>query len=210
MAFTGRLGTADSQLGQFELASVGTTPTPTQTIQLRANIQATTPQSLQMRARIRGVGTLDMRARIQPAHSSTIDLRARIQAVGTQSLQMRASIQRPEGTIQMRARIRGAYTLDMRARILGIVTSADFEITYDVQNVITERLVVLFDATDKSRNFKTIKMQARILAQTTAGLAISYDVDYTMPDGCVVTRPRQRAVCRVVRTLSLKARITDP
>lgn len=183
MALTGRLGTADSQLGNIELGSVGGATSPTQTIQLRANILGVTQQSLQMRARIRGVATLDMRARIVPLTFSTIDLRANILGVSTASL-------------------------TMRARITMASVSATLQVTYDVQNRITQRLLIRFNATDKDRNFKTLQMRARILAQVSAGLTISYDVDYAMPSGCAVTRPTQRSVCRVVRTFSARARIT--
>lgn len=169
MAFTGRLGTEDSQWGNLFLGSEGGDDTPTQSLQMRANILA----------------------------------------VNTQSLQMRANIARPEKTFQMRARIRGGVSINMRAKILGFVTSAPLEIEYDVLNTIQERLVIRFEATDKDRNFKAMQMRARVLATASAGLAISYDVDYTMPTDCVVTRPTQRSSCRVVRTLSARARIRN-
>jgi hypothetical protein len=169
VAFTGRLGTEDSQWGNLFLGSEGGDDTPTQSLQMRANI----------------VG------------------------VNTQTLQMRAFIARPEATLEMRAHIRGAFTLDMRARILGIVTSSPLAIEYDVLERITERLPIRFEATDKDRNFKAIQMRARIQAAVTAGLAISYDVDYTMPSSCAVTRPTQRSYCRAVRTLSMRARLTN-
>jgi hypothetical protein len=136
-------------------------------------------------------------------------MRANILGVNTQSLQMRARIARPEATLQMRARIRGVASIQMRARILGIVTSSPLQIEYDVLETITGRLPIRFSATDKDRNFKTFQMRARVLAVASAGLAISYDVDYTMPTDCVVTRPTQRSSCRVVRTLSARARLTN-
>lgn len=143
------------------------------------------------------------------AATQSLQMRANILGVSSQSLQMRANIARPEKTLQMRARILGGQSLTMRARILGYITSAPLEIDYDVLNTIQERLPIRFRATDKERNFKAVQMRASILATASAGLAISYDVEYTMPTDCAVTRPTQRSYCRVVRTLSARARLTN-
>lgn len=222
MAFTGQLGTADSQYGQIELAEVGGGGTPTQSLEMRANIlgvleqdlqmrariTAVGEQSLQMRANIRGSQSLDMRASILGAGVQTIQLRANILGVTTQSLQMRANITPPAATIQMRARIRGSQSLQMRARLLAPV-STDLNVTFDAVEQLNQWLVVRYDVGDKEPNYKAIQMRAHILQKVEADLTVRYEVDYDgMPTDCI-GRPKTRVYLRTVRQFQMRARIVN-
>jgi hypothetical protein len=220
VAFTGRLGTADSQLGQFELGSAGTAATPTQTLQLRANIRAVETQSIQlraniravqtqsldMRAHIRGTRTLDMLARIVAGPQQTLQMLANILGVSTQSLQMRANILGLQRDIQMRANIRAVSDLTMRARILQTV-SADLDVTFDALQALDQWLLVTYDVGDKEATYRAVQMRAQILQSVTADLTVRFEVDYDgMPTDCI-SRPKTRVYLKTVRQFSMRARI---
>jgi hypothetical protein len=222
VAFTGRLGTADSQLGNIELGSEGgggtTTTTQTiqlraniratqtQTIQLRANIRGTTTQSMQMRARIGNLQSLDLRARILAVNSQSLQLRANVLGVSTQSMQMRAQIQGPMRSLQMRAYLRAVQSLQMRGYILNEVT-ADLDVTFDAVMPLDQWLLVQYHVGDSDPNYKSLMMRANILQQATADLTVRYEVDYDgMPTDCI-SRPRTRVYLRTARQFSMRAHI---
>ena len=181
MAFTGLLGTADSQLGNLLLGEEGGEAVGTQTLEMRANILSVEDETLQMRANI--------------------------MSANTQTLQMRANIQIGQ-TLQMRANIRIPVQLQMRACI-SVPVEADLTMLFDAVTPLDQWLMVRYQVGDKEPNYKTIQMRANILQQVTADLSVRFEVDYPwMPTDCI-SRPTTRVYLRTVRQFQMRARIVN-
>jgi hypothetical protein len=138
VVFTGRLGTEDSQWGNLFLGSEGGSDTPTQTLQMRANILGVSTQTLQMRAFILGPEkTIQMRAHIRGR--SDLQMRACILQVVEADLNVTFdAVQQLDQWLLMRYDVGDKApnykTLQMRARILQQVTAdltVRFEVDYD-------------------------------------------------------------------------------
>lgn len=184
MSFTGELGTPGSGLGNIGLGNLGGPSGPTtQTVQAKANIRGTTTRTAQAKADIR--------------------------ATTTRTVQAKANITlRPTHTVQAKARLRAIHGAQVKARILGYVSTL-CEVDYNILLSIEQRCGVLFNVGDKVVSSRTVQAKARIVLPIQVRLSVEYEVAYPMPSG-YVHRPTQRTNFRTVRTASARARIHNP
>lgn len=167
----------------------------TRTLQAQAHILQGVQKQLQAKAHISIVTsqTIDAKARLTPQQTRQISARANLFATTDQEIQAKAWIRPPPVTIQA------------KAEILGVVT-ADLEIDFNVQTVVFNDLLIIFNATTLTRAIRSVQAKAKLVLPVTATLGITFDVGCSPPT-LPVLRPTQRIAFRGVRNVNAKARI---